>query len=117
MQRLLRAVCEKLRYIDNRGNRSDVRKIARGLVLDILAQKKDIRRFHGIVAGFVQRGDEDFLKALGRRKERTSKPVFDEVEWFLIFHDGEMTDNEIAIKFDTTEYAVQNKRQRLGFRH
>jgi hypothetical protein len=114
VRRLICAVRAKLGYIDKHGNRTDVRERARRMVIGVLARKKRHTAFQSqIIAAFAESGDKDFLAALGRGFDER-KPPFDEIEWFWIFHYGEMTDERVAERFGMTLRQVRYRRQNLG---
>jgi hypothetical protein len=117
VQRIIRAVRARLRFIDSHGNHVDVRERAREMVLDILAQKKDLSGYRYVIAAFAARNDKDFMTRLATGFRRGRKAVFNDLEWFLLFHDGELTDEQVAKRFDKTLFTVRNKRQRLGLHH
>jgi len=99
--------------IDKKGNRKDTRDVCRQLVIDILARKKSLTPYHQIIGAFAARNDKDFFTALGRGFDQR-KAVFDDIEWFMLFRDGELTDEQVAERFGKTLSAIHSKRQRLG---
>lgn len=83
---IFNAIAKKHLAPGTRGKPQDARQTARALVLDILVQKANWKPFPGIIASFAERNDRDFFEQLGRGLYRQRKPVFDELDWFLVLN-------------------------------
>jgi len=75
-----------LATIDSRGRRNEARTVAREIILDVLARKKDWKPYAGIFAAFAERNDRDFFERLVRGFQRKRKAVFSEEEWLLLLN-------------------------------
>lgn len=87
VSRIFKALLKKhLGTIDSKGNRREVRKAAREIILDILAQRTDWKPYSAIFAAFADRNDRDFFEQLVRGIQRKRKKLFSEDEWFLMLN-------------------------------
>lgn len=120
---VLRALFKKhLHAVDSHGNNKEMGKIARELVLDILANKPDWKKYSGIFAAFAERNDRDFFERLVRGIQRKRKPVFEPIDWFCLLNWHEWNDVSLPpglekfppLKFWTDETALGLLAYRFG---
>jgi hypothetical protein len=64
----------------------DARQTARALVLNIIAQRGDLRPHAAIIAAFAERNDREFFKMLGRSVKPGRKLIFDNLDWLLLLN-------------------------------
>ena len=109
---LVGALMKRLNEIDSHGE-TDQRSIARELIIDVIANEPSWKPYSKIFEAFAGKGDKEFFAQLVRGYERKRKPIFDDIDWFLMLNWNESADFDKPLRLLTDENVLELIYQRF----